>query len=261
MDILNDTYQTLKVRTEEDICFAQIHRPATANAINATLIAEMDNLLRQCAGVVKIFVLEGLPEVFCSGADFNEIKDNLLDPRSEREQAPGPLYDLWRRLTASPFITVAHVRGRVNAGGVGFVAACDIVLSESKATFGLSELLFGLMPACVLPFLTRRIGFARANYLTLSTLPVTASLAREWGLVDLCEDDSANLLRKQLLRLRRLEREGVERYKRYASLLDVQIDRMRESALAANMDVFSDTKNLRNIARYVQNGKFPWERD
>lgn len=261
MDNLKNDYQTVKVRVEEDICFAQIYRPDAANAINATLIAELDTLLRQCAGVVKVFVLEGLPEVFCSGADFHEIKDNLRDPRSEREQAPGPLYDLWRRFTVSPFITVAHVRGRVNAGGVGFVAACDIVLSESRATFSLSELLFSLMPACVLPFLIRRIGFARANYLTLSTQPVTATLAREWGLVDLCEDDSANLLRKQLLRLRRLERDAVVRYKRYAGSLDGQIDRVRESALAANVEVFSDARNVRNIARYVEKGKFPWEQD
>ena len=95
-------------------------------------------------------------------------------------------------------MSIAHVRGKANAGGIGFVAACDIVLADSAAVFSLSELLFGLMPACVLPFLVRRIGFAKANAMTLSTQPVGVQVAREWGLVDAFEENSDNLLRKHL---------------------------------------------------------------
>lgn len=261
MDILNNRYQTLRVRLDEDICFVQIYRPGSNNAINDCLIAELSRLLSQCAGAVKILVLEGLPTVFCSGADFNEIQATTEQSGDSQGQTPGPLYDLWHQLTSCDFITVAHVKGRVNAGGVGFVAACDIVLSENRATFGLSELLFGLMPACVFPFLLRRIGFARANYLTLSTQPIAAPMAQAWGLVDASEDDSDNLLRKHLLRLRRLDIEGIARYKRYASSLNNSLTLARESALAANMEVFSHPDNLRNITRYVKSGKFPWEAD
>jgi len=62
---------------------------------------------------------------------------------------------LWLRLATVRTVTISHVRGKANAGGIGFVAASDIVLADETAQFSLSELLFGLYPACVLPFLIR----------------------------------------------------------------------------------------------------------
>ena len=261
MGILNRSFETIRVRTEDDICFVQIHRPESNNAINQRLIAELGETLRACEGSAKVVVLEGLPQVFCSGADFKEIETRFASEDHAAEQDPEPLYDLWQRLACGPCVSVAHVRGRANAGGIGFVAACDIVLSDNKAVFGLSELLFGLMPACVLPFLARRVGFARANYMTLMTQPIAAGRALEWGLVDACEELSEDLLRKQLLRLRRLDMNAVARYKRYASSLDGGFSAAKPKALQANVEVFSDANNLHRIARYVRTGKFPWEAD
>ncbi|MET0497711.1 MAG: enoyl-CoA hydratase/isomerase [Steroidobacteraceae bacterium] len=257
MGVVSESYDTLRVRFDEDICFMQMHRPQAGNAIDRRLIEECSAVLRGCESTVKVVVLEGLPDVFCAGADFEEIEANI--DRAGRAQDPGPLYDVWHRLACGPYASVAHVRGRTNAGGVGFLAACDVVLCEEKATFSLSELLFGLMPACVLPFLIRRIGFAKANYMTLMTQPITAQQAQEWGLVDACEANSENLLRKQLLRLRRLGKGAIARYKRYAGSLDDAFTRVKPMALHANEEVFSDPENLAKIARYVRTGKFPWE--
>lgn len=260
MGIVTGTFETIRVRFDEDLCFVQIHRPEAGNTINDQLVEELGSALRACEGVAKIVVLEGLPEVFCSGADFREIQERSQHA-TRQESDPGPLYDLWHRLASGPFISVAHVRGRANAGGIGFVAACDIVLSDARAAFSLSELLFGLMPACVLPFLIRRVGFAKANFMTLMTQPIPAAQAQQWGLVDACEENSENLLRKQLLRLRRLGKDGIARYKRYAGSLDDSIRCARQPALDANREVFSDPGNVQRIARYVKTGKFPWEAD
>lgn len=261
MGILNSSQETVRVRVQEDICFIQINRPDANNAINDRLIQELGEALDACEESAKVVVLEGLPEVFCSGADFKEIETRFEHDARRHGQDPAPLYDLWQRLASGPFISVAHVRGKANAGGVGFVAACDVVLCDDKASFSLSELLFGLMPACVLPFLARRIGFAKANTMTLMTQPIAAAQAQEWGLVDACEENSENLLRKQLLRLRRLGKDAIARYKRYASSLDDAISTSRAKALEANVEVFSDPENLRKIARYVRTGRFPWETD
>lgn len=261
MDIVSDLtmYETLKVRYEEDICFIQIYRPTANNTINNKLIEEFSGVLRQCETSAKVVVLEGLPEVFCFGADFGEIQQSFESEGPHQGQDPGPLYDLWLQLTSGSYITVAHVRGKANAGGIGFVAACDVVLSEEKAIFSLSELLFGLMPACVLPFLIRRIGYAKANYMTLMTQPIPARQALDWGLVDAIEENSENLLRKQLLRLRRLNKSGIARYKKYMQSLDASLATSKLKALDANLEVFSDVNNVKKIARYVETGKFPWE--
>ncbi len=255
----NMDYETLKVRVQDEICFVQIHRPEANNAINDRLIEELVRALDRHGSDVKIVVLEGLPGVFCFGADFKALEQNLQHGASGPVLDPGPMYGLWQRLASGPWITIAHVRGQANAGGIGFVAACDIVLADETASFALSELLFGLMPACVLPFLMRRIGRARANTMTLMTEPVAAKIAQAWGLVDETAEDSVNLLRKKLLRLRRLSKTAIVRYKRYMTALDDTPAASKTLALEANLEVFSDQDNLDKIARYVRTGQFPWE--
>ncbi len=268
MDILTATrtyeafdYDTIRIRVEDDICFIQIYRPDANNTINDRLIEEFTDVLTQCEKSIKVVVIEGLPEVFCFGADFKGIQKSLESPDQHQQQNPEPLYNLWLRLASGPYITIAHVRGKANAGGIGFVAACDLVLCEDRAIFSLSELLFGLMPACVLPFLIRRTGFSKANYMTLMTQPISAKQAQEWGLVDASEESSENLLRKHLLRVRRLTKTGVTHYKTYMSGLDDALVTAKPKALEGNRAVFSDPVNLKIISRYVTTGKFPWEGD
>jgi polyketide biosynthesis enoyl-CoA hydratase PksH len=193
------------------------------------------------------------------GADFKAIAGASKDD-CKREDGPGPLYDLWLRLATGPYVTISHVRGKANAGGVGFVAASDIVLADESAQFSLSELLFGLYPACVLPFLIRRVGFQKAHYFTLMTQPISAKQACEWGLVDAYDTLSEDLLRRHLQRLRRLSKIAIRRYKSYMSGIGPPLQGLKSLAVAANLEIFSDANNLRAITRYVEQGVFPWER-
>ena len=255
------SYETIRVRFQDSFCFLQLHRPQANNTIDEQLIDECTQVVARCHESTTVLVIEGLPDVFCLGADFGAIRAAQADDPAAAAlgtRGPEPLFELWSQLASGPFVVVARVRGKVNAGGVGFVAASDIVLADESATFTLSELLFGLMPACVLPFLVRRVGFQRANYLTLMTQPIDAAQACAYGLVDACEPDSQALLRKHLLRLRRLDKRAIARYKRYASTLWSPAAQ-REPALAANREVFSDRRNLDGIVRYVDHGLFPWE--
>ncbi len=250
-------YKTINVRFDGPVCFLQMNRPEAGNAINALMVKECGQVLQVCEASATIVVLEGLPDCFCVGADFSEITDKAKS--GQAAPAPEPLYDLWLKLATGSYVSIAHVRGKVNAGGIGFVSACDIALANDKTFFSLSELLFGLFPACVLPFLIRRIGFQKAHYLTLTTAPVPAQKAHEWGLVDACEPDSEALVRKHLLRLRRLSKKGIGRYKRYMNGLCVLPFQMKSHAIEANKEIFSDPGILEGIIRYREQGKFPWQ--
>lgn len=251
-------YRTVRVRFDGPVCRVQIHRPEANNTINELLVEECLDLLEKHREAIRILVLEGLPEVFCFGADFQAIEESVAGGTGKKGGTEA-LYDLWLQLATGPFVSVAHVRGKTNAGGIGFVAACDLVLADETAVFSLSELLFGLMPACVLPFLIRRVGAQRAHYMTLMTQPFPVAQVESWGLVDAWEANSENLLRRHLLRLRRLSKTGIERYKRYRNLLDESLRAKKEAALAANQEVFSDRENLAKISRFVADGTFPWE--
>lgn len=251
-------YQTIKVRFQDPVFFLQINRPDANNTINDLLVEECRHALSVCETSATIVVLEGSAEVFCFGADFREMREQVSGGRV-RGQNPEPLYDLWLRLSRGPYISVAHTRGKVNAGGVGFAAACDMVLADETAQFSLSELLFGLFPACVMPFLVRRVGFQRAHYLTLTTQPIAVQQAHAWGLVDAYGPQSEALLHRQLLRLRRLSKTAVAHYKDYVNGLQDILVRCKPEALAANHKVFADPVNVRGITRYVETGQFPWE--
>jgi len=249
-------YTTLDVKDDGGICFLRFNRPEANNTINSRLIQEFREALARCRGTSNVVVLEGSATVFCMGADFS---DTATDTGRNDSSGAAALYDVWQELASGPFVTVAHVRGKVNAGGIGFVAASDLVIADASATFGLSELLFGLMPACVLPFLIRRVGVQRAHYMTLLTRPFSVEEVSAWGLVDAHEVQSGPLLRKHLARLRHLTPVAVQRYKRYLNELVPGLSEFRERAVAVNREVFSDPANLKKISSYVTSGRMPWE--
>jgi polyketide biosynthesis enoyl-CoA hydratase PksH len=253
------TYETIKVQFQESTCYLQIDRPEANNTINGQLVAECNDVLSRCEESVTVVVLSGSPEVFCFGADFKAIA-GASKSAAESNDGPEPLYDLWMRLATGPYVTISHVRGKANAGGVGFVAASDIVLADETAQFSLSELLFGLFPAAVLPFLIRRVGFQKAHYLTLMTQPIPPKQAFEWGLVDAFEPQSDGLLRRHLQRLRRLSKPAIRRYKTYMNRISGPLQELKSPAVAANREIFSDADNLHAITRYVDEGLFPWEK-
>jgi polyketide biosynthesis enoyl-CoA hydratase PksH len=248
-------FKTIESHVTGPVCTLRLQRPDAGNAINGTMVTECRQVLATLPAAVHIVVVEGAAEVFCLGADFEDVaageKSDAVDPAA--------LYALWSDLALGPFISLAHVRGKAQAGGVGFAAACDIVLANQTAEFGLPELLFSLFPACVLPFLIRRIGFQKAHYLTLTTKPIGVREACDWGLVDAHDANSEDLLRKHLLRLRRLPKAGIQRYKAYASGLAPSLALAREPAIAANRAVFADPTALDAIRRFTQTGHFPWE--
>lgn len=249
------SYQAINVRSEETVRYIEL-RQAT---ISGRLIEECDQVLQECESDASVVVLSGgNPEVFCLGADFGGVGAQGWDEEQHRRQT-GQLYDVWTRLAAGPYLSIACVQGKANAGGMGFVAACDIVLADAAAKFSLSELLFGLYPACVLPFLVRKIGLHRAHYLALSTHPVDVEQAVCWGLVDAQDARVDALLRRQLVRLRRIAKPAIRRYKAYVSDLYPFPKDAREKALAGNLEVFSDPSNIRAISRYARTGLFPWD--
>jgi len=248
-------YDTIDVRIEQSVCFVRFNRAARGNTINARLIEECLNVLDTSPDGVTVLVFEGSPEVFCLGADFDEIGATVAG--NGTGGSAGPIYDLWDTMTRAPYVCISHVRGRANAGGMGFIAASDIVLADEGAQFSLSEMLFGLFPACVLPFLIRRVGFQRAHYLTLTTQPISSAQALAWGLVDASAAQSEPLLRRHLTRLRVLSKKAIRRYKQYSSRLRPVGE--REMALAANREVFSDPANLEAIVKYTNTGTLPWD--
>lgn len=223
-------YNTILIKTEDNICFIRMNRHDYNNSINTLLVEEMNQALDEFQDEVKIIVIEGLPETFCSGADFDSVAESN-DQYEDFSVNPNIYYDLLMKLCNGPFISIAHVKGKSNAGGIGIMAAFNIVLADEKEVFSLSEMLFGLLPACVFPFLSRRIGIQKSNYMTLMTKPFDVHAAYEWGLVDAYQQDNDEMLRKHLLRLNLLNKRSIAKFKTYTNRINNAHEHLRSEAI------------------------------
>lgn len=115
-------FKTIKVRFQDSICFIKFYRPEANNTINLLLLEEVNRVLDYYTDEINIVVLEGIPEVFCFGADFHELISEKTE-NNNKGQAPEILYDFYLKLATGSFITISNVKGKVNAGGMGIVVA------------------------------------------------------------------------------------------------------------------------------------------
>lgn len=260
MNVITNTYKNIRVSMQRGIFTLQIYRPESQNSINNFLLEEIMTALREIEffSEIKVVILEGLPDFFCSGMEFESIYEtnsgeSLVDD-------PNQYYDLLKHLSLCSKIIVAKVEGKVNAGGIGIVAASDIVIADVKATFGLSEALFGLLPACVMPFLIRRIGYQKTQWMTLISQGISAERAYQIGLADEISDNVNEAVRKNLLRLARLETSTIKELKDYMSKLWIINEQTQQLAVDKISSLLKSEKVQSNIKNYVKNGKFPWDK-
>lgn len=259
--IQGDTiYSTVLVTQQREVVHIQLNRPQQDNSINAVMVNELLEVLENVKQnpKVKIIVLSGNENQFCTGMDF----DAVVNQQGEAlmNERPDQYYNLLKAISEIDKVVIAKVEGKVNAGGLGLVAASDIVIANNQATFGLSEALFGLLPACVMPFLIQRIGPQKAKWMTLITHGITTERAYEIGLVDEVTDEINNQLRKNILRLSRLETNTIQEIKSYTAKLWIIKDETKTLAVNKLQSLMESEIVQNNIKNFVEKGEYPWEK-
>ncbi len=133
---------------------------------------------------VRVVLLRSDGPVFCHGMDLGGLRESGWD-LEQIESAVGLYTDLLSLIHTLSKPVVAVIRGEVKAGGVGLVSACDGVIGSEEASFEMAEVLFGIVPANVLPFLLgARLSLQKTRYLVLTAKKVGAREALQLGLLD-----------------------------------------------------------------------------
>lgn len=178
-------YEHLRRTDDGAVATVTLARPDTRNAMNAALIEELTACFEALAEDenVRVVVLTGEGRMFCAGADIGYMRDTARFSYEENVQDARRLAAMFRAVDECPKPVVAKVRGAAVGGGVGLVAAADIVIAEEGTKFAFSEVRLGIAPATIAPFVVRKIGYSRARSLMLSGERFGAELAREIGLV------------------------------------------------------------------------------
>lgn len=220
----------------------------------------------------RILLLTSTLGVFCTGMNLaaagrSTVPDGVSTAdtgagaaESGARRTGGAFFDLLRRFTLSPVVIACAVDGQVAGGGVGLVAAADLILATERSTFALPEALWGLLPCCVLPFLLRRTGFQRAYSMTLTTRPVGAAEAAGFGLVDELGPDLTALSRRIALRAARLDTATVASLKRYVHALWPLPDESRELAVGELDRLMALPAVRERLSAFAASGRYPWER-
>lgn len=151
--------ECVRYSTADGVATITLDSPANRNALSRRLLRGLTARLRQLADDpgARVGVLTANGPAFCAGAD-------LKEDRSGPEPPPS-FPAILEAITGSDKPIVAVVKGPVRAGGVGLVAACDIVLAADSVTFALPEVRIGVVPAIIsVPCLARMTNRAVTRY-------------------------------------------------------------------------------------------------
>ena len=230
-----------KIRYEEDAGLALITLGDSAggNRLNIDSLKELGGAFDRAeqSTDVRVVLLRSDGPAFCLGMDLGR-----LDAGAEDAAEPIRLYsELLLRIYRSPLPVACLLQGPVKAGGIGLVAACDLVLASAEADFQLSEVLLGLVPVNVLPFLlARRVFPARARELILTSRVFSADEALAYGLADRVLDPAKleRAVKGALKMLFRAAPSALAETKRFTASLDgLSLDEQCASARKALLDL------------------------
>ena len=179
-------HKTLRVEIRKRVAWITLSRPDVRNAFNNVMISELADVFRDINSRddLRVVVLTGDGTSFCAGADLHWMKDVLDYTYEENLEDSKNLADMFHLMFSCPLPTIARVNGAAIGGGCGLVAVCDIVIASEKAVFSLSEVKLGLVPACISPYVIRRMGDKNCREYFLTGERLSADKAKAAGLVN-----------------------------------------------------------------------------
>jgi len=183
----------LTVAVQDRIARITLTRPEVRNAFNDDVIQQLKAAFETVGARddVRAVVLAAEGPAFCAGADLNWMRRMADYTRDENIADAGQLAAMLKAIYECPQPTIAAVQGDVFAGGMGLVAACDMAVSVRTATYCLSEVKLGLIPATISPYVIRAMGARAAHRYFLTAERFSAEEAHRIGFVhELVEADA-----------------------------------------------------------------------
>jgi enoyl-CoA hydratase len=175
------TYETILVETRGKVGLVTLNRPQALNALNATLITELNQALDafEADRGIGCVVITGSEKAFAAGADIKEMQSHFY-PQTYLDDFIGS----WDRVASRRKPIVAAVAGFALGGGCELAMMCDIVIAADTAKFGQPEIKLGVMPGSGgTQRLTRIVGKAKAMEMCLTGRMMDAQEAERSGLV------------------------------------------------------------------------------
>jgi enoyl-CoA hydratase len=177
-------YKHIEVKIEDGIAVVTINREKALNALNAELVAELEDFLskNRLKPDFRCVVLTGAGKAFVAGADIGELAE--LDAAAAARSAEIGQH-LSKAIEDFPCPVIAAVNGFALGGGCEVAMACDIRLASEKARIGQPEINLGIVPGYGgTQRMTRLVGRGKAKQMIFTGDMIDAAEAYRIGLVN-----------------------------------------------------------------------------
>lgn len=179
-------FETIRIdRDARGVATLWLARADKHNALSAQMIAELTQAAKALGGddTVRVVVLAAEGRSFCAGGDLGWMREQMAADAETRAQGARNLAMMLNALNSLPKPLIAKVQGNAFGGGVGMMAVSDIVIAADSATFGLTEVKLGLIPATIGPYVLARMGEDKARRVFFSARLFNAAEAERLNLV------------------------------------------------------------------------------
>ena len=175
------------------IAYITLNRESKKNALNPELVAQLTDAFLEASNrpTIKIIILNANGSVFSAGADLEYLQKLQVNTFEENVEDSNNLKNLFSLIYNHPKIIIAQVEGHAIAGGCGLATICDFVFAVPEAKFGYTEVKLGFIPAIVSVFLKSKLGELKAKELLFTGDLITASTAKEIGLINFIIDKNS----------------------------------------------------------------------
>ena len=170
-----------------------MNKPEMHNAFDEHMIERLSAIWDEIAERDDIIavVIEGRGKSFSAGADLSWMKRAASYTEEQNRADALKLAEMLHKFYTLPKLTIALVFGAAMGGGLGLVSCADLVIADEKATFALSEVKLGLIPATISPYVIRAMGARHAKRYFQTGERIDAKKAYDIGLVhELAESPS-----------------------------------------------------------------------
>lgn len=175
----------LLIDTQDGVRTVTLNRAERHNAFDDSLIGELAQAFRDAATAegVRAVVLASTGKSFSAGADLDWMKRMAGYSHEENLADAMALSDMLEAIDACPRPVIGVVQGPAYGGGVGLAACCDLAVAAEGASFCLSEVKLGIIPAVISPYVVRAMGERQARRYAVTAETFSAAEAKSMGLV------------------------------------------------------------------------------
>lgn len=181
-------YETILVDKKDGITWVTFNRPDQRNAMSPQLHMEMDDVLDDVAvdPETEVLVITGAGKAFSAGQDIKlYFRGTAADPAARHKARRASNQWRWQKLSTFPKPTIAMVNGYCFGGALTQVCACDFVIAADEATFGLSEVNWGIIPGGIVSWnIVQIMNYRDAMYYAMTGDTFDGKKAKEIGFVN-----------------------------------------------------------------------------